>query len=68
MGQKIILRPLTQIDILEIIKQALIETFNCRVEIEALTLNLDYAYNEKRRQYLFQKLSHLDESFQPIYP
>jgi len=52
MGGKIILRPLTQIDILEIIKQALIETFNCRIEIESLTLNLDYAYNEKRRQYL----------------
>ena len=51
---KIILRPLGQIgsDILEVLKQSLTQTFNCPVEIEALTLNLKYAYEPKREQYM----------------
>ena len=58
MGQKIILRPLAQIDshILEILKQSLTQTFNCPVEIQALTLSLEYAYEPKRRQYLAPQL------------
>jgi archaemetzincin len=53
-GGKIVLRPLAQIDshILEILKQSLTLTFNCPLEIQALTLSLEYAYEPKRRQYL----------------
>jgi archaemetzincin len=51
---KIILRPLTQIGshILEVLKQSLTQTFNCSVEIEALTLSLKYACEPKREQYM----------------
>ena len=58
MGQKIILRPLAQIDsqILEILKQSLSQTFNCPVEIETQISSLDYAYDQKRGQYLAPKL------------
>ena len=54
MGGEIILRPLAQIDghILETLKQGLEQTYNCPVEIEVLTLSLDYAYEPKRKQYL----------------
>ena len=55
---KIILRPLAQIDshILEILKQSLTQTFNRPVEIQALTLSLEHAYEPKRRQYLAPQL------------
>lgn len=58
MGQRIILKPLAQIDsqILEILKQNLEQIFNCPVETKAVTLSLDYAYNPKRRQYLAPQL------------
>ena len=58
MRQKITLRPLAQIDshILEILKQSLTRTFKCPVEIEALTLSLEYAYEPKRKQYLAPQL------------
>jgi len=54
MGQRIILRPLAQIDsqILEILKQNLEHTFNCPVEIKPEIGSLHYAYNPKREQYL----------------
>jgi len=54
MGQKLILRPLTQINshILEMLKQSLEQTFNCPVEIKAQISNLDNAYNPERKQYL----------------
>jgi len=57
-GGKIVLRPLAQIDshILEILKQSLTLTFNCPLEIQALTLSLEYAYEPKRRQYLAPQL------------
>ena len=53
MRQKTILRPLAQIDsyILEILKQSLEQTFDCPVEIKAQISSLDYAYDEKRKQY-----------------
>jgi len=56
--QKIILRPLAEIDsyILEILKQSLEQTFNCPVEIKAEISNLDYAYNPERKQYLALQL------------
>jgi archaemetzincin len=58
MRQKIILRPLAQIDshILEILKQSLEHTFNRPIEIQALTLSLEHAYEPKRRQYLAPQL------------
>ena len=58
MGQKIVLRPLAQIDsqILEILKQSLSQAFDCPVEIEAQIGSLDYAYDQKRKQYLAPKL------------
>jgi archaemetzincin len=58
MGQRIILRPLAQIDsqILEILKQSLEHTFNCPVEIKAQIGSLDYAYSPKRKQYLSPQL------------
>jgi archaemetzincin len=58
MGQRIILRPLAQIDsqILEILKQNLEHTFNCPVEIKAQIGSLDYAYSPKRKQYLSPQL------------
>lgn len=54
MTQRIILRPLAQIDshILKILKPSLTQTFNCSVEIKAQFSNLDYAYEPKRKQYL----------------
>jgi len=58
MGQRIILRPLAQIDsqILEILKQNLEHTFNCPVEIKPEIGSLHYAYDPKRRQYLAPRL------------
>jgi predicted Zn-dependent protease len=58
MGQRIILRPLAQIDsqILEILKQNLEYTFNCPVEIKPEISSLHYAYDPKRRQYLAPRL------------
>jgi predicted Zn-dependent protease len=58
MGQRIILRPLAQIDsqILEILKQNLEYTFNCPVEIKPEIGSLHYAYDPKRRQYLAPRL------------
>jgi len=41
---------------LETLKQSLTQTFNCSVEIEALTLSLEYAYEPKRKQYLASPL------------
>ena len=66
MGQKIILRPLAQIDspILEILKQSLGQAFDCPVEIEAQISSLDYAYDQKRKQYLAPKLVSTLRSFQ----
>jgi len=54
MGRKIILRPLAQIDshILEILRQALEQTFNCSVGSKAQIGSLDYAYAPNRKQYL----------------
>ena len=65
MGGRIILRPLAQIDspILEILKQGLSQTFNCSVEIRALTLSLDDAYDLKRKQYLAPQLLSALRSF-----
>ena len=65
MEQRIILRPLVQIDshILETLKQSLTQTFNCLVEIEALTLSLEYAYEPKRKQYLASPLLSTLRSF-----
>jgi archaemetzincin len=58
MRQKIILRPMVQIDshILEILKQGLEHTFNLPIEIQVLTLSLEHAYEPKRRQYLAPQL------------
>ena len=58
MGQRIILRPLAQIDsqILEILKQNLEHTFNCPVEIKPEIGSLHYAYDPRRRQYLAPRL------------
>jgi len=54
MGQRIILKPMAQIDsqTLEVLRQSLEQTFNCLVEIKTQISSLDYAYNPKRRQYL----------------
>ena len=58
MTQKIILRPLAQIDsqILEMLKQNLEHTFNCPVEIKPEISSLHYAYDPERRQYLSPRL------------
>ena len=65
MEQKIVLRPLVQIDshMLETLKQSLTQTFNCSVEIEAQISNLDYAYEPKRKQYLASPLLSTLRSF-----
>jgi len=65
MEQRIILRPLVQIDshMLETLKESLTQTFNCSVEIEALTLSLEYAYEPKRKQYLASLISSTLRSF-----
>jgi len=65
MKQKIILRPLVQIDshILEIIKRNLHRTFNCSVEIKAQISSLDYAYEPRRKQYLASLLLSTLRSF-----
>jgi len=58
MGQRILLRPLAQIDsqILEMLKQNLEHTFNCPVEIKPEVGSLDYTYDPERRQYLAPRL------------
>ena len=58
MGQRIILRPLAQIDnqILEMIKQNIEHTFNCPVEIKPEIVSLRYACDPKRKQYLSPRL------------
>jgi len=53
MGRRIVLRPLTQIDnhILEMLKPALEQTFDCPVGIDAQIGSLDCAYAPNRKQY-----------------
>ena len=66
MGRKIILRPLAEIDshILEMLKQALEQTFDCPVGIKAQIGSLDYAYVPNREQYLAPRLLSTLRGFQ----
>jgi archaemetzincin len=56
--ERIVLRPLTQIDsqILGMLKKNLGYTFNCPVEARPEFGSLDYAYDLERRQYLALRL------------
>ena len=65
MEPKIILRPLAEIDshTLEILKDSLVPTFSCPVEVKAQISGLDYAYNDERKQYLASRLLSTLRSF-----
>lgn len=58
MRQKIILRPLTQVDsqLLERLKQGIEQTFSRAVEIKPQIGSLEYAYEPERKQYLAPRL------------